>query len=171
MSLQKQNDAVFAATVSVLAERDFAFEDGMNAKEFVTKDDKAAIIAIVTQGIMNKSVAFSDEARAKHTTEAQVKSYVGGMVDNHFRKDKRLNGDTKYVTKNPGSRVGSQDEIVKNLRALKTTTSDASALAEIDGEIATRISELKALKPKSTKKVTINPDLIPESLQYLLNSK
>lgn len=170
MSLQKQNDAVFNATVSVLAEREFKFEPGMSAKSVVTPDDKKLIISMVTQGILNGSVAFSDEARAKHTTEAQVRSYVSGMVDNHFRKDKRLNGNTKYEIKNPGSRTGSQDDVIKNLRALKSQTTDEKAIFEIDQAIASRVAELKAAKPKAAKKVTIDADKIPESLRHLVNA-
>ncbi len=158
-NLLKQNDAVFNATVSVLAKREISFEAGMNAKEFVNEDDKDLIIGMVTAGILGNKVTFSDEARAKHTTEAQVKGYVRGMVDNHFRKDKRLNGNTKYATKSPGSRVGSQDEVVKNLRALKSQTTDEDALLEI-----------QAAKPKSIKKVTIDADKIPESLRHLIQA-
>ena len=90
------------------------------------------------------------------------------MVDNTFRKDKRMNGGVKHEIKNPGSRAGSGDEVVKNLRALLSTTTDESAKSSISTAISTRIEELKALKPKSAKKVKIDFDLIPEELRHLI---
>jgi hypothetical protein len=42
----------------------------------------------------------------KPTADATVvRRYVNGMVDNHLRKAKELNGGTKYTIQNPGTRT------------------------------------------------------------------
>jgi len=156
----KQNDAVFQAVCSVLDAKSF------DSAVTLTKDQRESVVAIVTEGILSGMIDFSTEAKAKHDTPAKVKSYTTGMVSNHMRKDKRLNGSVKYETKNPGSRAGSGDEQLKALKALRSTLSDFEALAEIDQAISNRTAEIAASKAP---KVSINVEAIPEHLRYLLN--
>jgi hypothetical protein len=157
----KQNDAVFQAVCSTLS------QDGFDGAVELTKDQRNTVIGMVTQGIMDGVVDFSDEAKVKYDTEAKVKSYTTGMVSNHLRKDKRLNGDTKYEAKNPGSRTGSSDPQLKALKALRSTITEAEQLAAIDEAIANRTSEIQATKAK---KVEINSDALPEHLRYLIEA-
>lgn len=156
--MKSQKEAVYTAIVELFG------HDGQSAFD-ATKEQRNQIIEVVTAGIMNGSVEFSADARAKHDTEAKVKGYVGGMVSNWLRKDQRLNGGDKYVTKNPGSRAGSGDEVLKNLKALKSTLSDKDQLDAVDAEITKREEFLRSQKAKT---VTINTDLIPESLKHLI---
>jgi hypothetical protein len=155
----KQNDAVFQAVCSVLG------ADGFDSAVELTKDQRSSVVDMVTQGIMDEVVDFSAEAKAKYDTEAKVKSYTTGMVSNHLRKDKRLNGDTKYQAKNPGSRTGSGDDQLKALKALRSTISSPQQLASVDEAIASRTAEIQAAKAK---KVEINSDALPEHLRYLI---
>jgi hypothetical protein len=133
----------------------------------LTKEQRAEVIGIVTDDIMSGGTEFSAEAKAKYTTRDDVKGYVNGMVSNWLRKDTRLNGGSKYETKNPGSRAGSGDEVLKNLKALKSTLTDESHKAAVDEEIKKRTDELAAAKAKT---VTIDLDKIPEALRHLIKA-
>lgn len=142
-----------------------------NAKSFdeavkLTKEEKAQVVEIVARGLMSGDVDFSQQARDKYDTYEKVKGYASGMVDNHVRKCLLLNGGQKYETKNPGSRAGSGDEVIKNLRALKSHPGlDAEQIAKIDEEIKKRISEIAATKKKQ---VVVDLDKIPEELREFL---
>lgn len=163
--MMNQKSAVYEATMSVLADNSIDFTDGQDVSKLVTKDMRKDIISIVTAGIIAKEVEFSDEARAKHCDEAKVKTYVNGLVNNWHRKDTRFNGGEKYVAKNPGSRAGSGDQVLKNLKALRSTRTDEAELAAIDEAIAKRTAEVGEEKAK---KVTVDLDKIPAELRTLL---
>jgi hypothetical protein len=132
----KQNDAVFASVCSVLGAS--SFETAVS----LSKDESAKVVEMVTEGIIGGEVDFSDEAKTKYNTRELVRKYVVGMVNNHLRKDKRLNGGVKYEAKNPGSRAGAGDEQLKNLKLLLKMVPD-EAKPEIQAEIDKRIEELK----------------------------
>ena len=153
----KQNDAVFQAVCGVL--NTTGFDGAVN----LSKDQRESVISMVSEGIIAGTVDFSAEAKAKHDTPAKVKMYTTGMVSNHLRKDKRLNGGEKYEIKNPGSRAGSGDPALKALKALRTTITDEEQIKLIDEAIEARTAELTV-----TKKVTIDPEALPEHLRHLI---
>jgi hypothetical protein len=163
MSLS-QKEAVFAAVKSVFAQSGRTFTEG--SKVELSKEERATVTSIVTAGISSGDVAFSDEAAAKYDSTEKMKSYVAGMVGNWLTKDKRLNGGEKYTPANPGSRAGQGDEVIRNLRALRGTLTDASQLAAVDSEISKRQGEIKASK---TKAVDVDFDKIPSALLETLN--
>ena len=156
-----QKSAVYAATMSVLADQGVDFNEGMDIKPLLTKDIRKSIISVVTQGILAGEVEFSAEAKAKYSDQAKVTTYVNGLVNNWHRKDTRFNGGEKYVAKNPGSRAGSGDQVLKNLKALRSTRTDAEELKAIDAAIAKRQGEVTEEK---SKKVTVDLDKIPAEL-------
>ncbi len=155
----KQNDAVFGAVCEVLGENNFS------TKVELSKDQQNQVIEIVTNGILNGTVDFSTEAKTKYNDYDKVRSYTTGMVNNHLRKDLRLNGGSKYQPKNPGSRAGSGDEQLKALKALRSTVSDPETIQQLDLAIEVRTQEIKATK---VKKVEINYDALPEHLRHLV---
>ncbi len=155
----KQNDAVFGAVCAVLG------NDQFETAVELTKEQRETVISIVTDGIISGTVDFSAEAKAKYDTPAKVKSYTSGMVSNHLRKDKRLNGGTKYETKNPGSRAGQGDDQLKAMRALRSKLTDPEQIALVDAEIAARTEAIRAAKVKA---VEINISSIPEHLRHLV---
>ena len=109
---------------------------------------------------------MSEKAQAKFIGDApKLKSYVGGLVNNWMRKDKRLNGGETYITKNPGSRAGNADALIKNLKLLRSTMSDTDKIAEIDADIESRQAEIKVEKAKD---VEIDMDQIPAELREKL---
>lgn len=97
------------------------------------------------------------------TDDAAVMKYIPGLVNNHVRKDTRLNGGTKYETKRPGSRAGSGDESIKAMRTLLALTQDPAVKAQIQTAIDARIEELKP-------KATVNVEALPEALRHLVQS-
>lgn len=155
----KQNDAVFKAVCKVLGQDKF---DGAVALD---KDQKVKVVEMVTQGIIDGVVDFSAEAYAKHDTPAKVKSYTTGMVNNHLRKDKRLNGGAKYEIKNPGSRAGQGDEQLKAMRALRTQLTKPEDISQLDEAINARA---EAIKAESKKAVEINIEALPEAFRHLV---
>ena len=157
----KQNDAVFQAVCSVLE------STGFDSAVTLTKAERDSVVSIVTNGIINGEVDFSAEAKAKHDSEAKIKSYTTGMVSNHLRKDKRLNGDTKYEIKSPGSRAGAGDPTLKALKALRSTITDDEQLASIDEAIETRQAEVSVTKQKT---VAINVEALPEEFRHLVKA-
>jgi hypothetical protein len=160
--MQSQKQSVFVAVCSVL-------NLGADHKGQVelTKEQRKSVIEMVTESIMAGDTEFSAEAKAKYKTREDVKGYVNGMVSNWLRKDIRLNDGKKYETKNPGSRAGSGDEVLKNLKALRGTLTDPDHIEAVDQSIAERQAEIAAAKAKT---VTINADLIPEALRHLIKA-
>src|SRR5665213_2102450 len=148
-----QKECVFQACA------DYGFDCG----EFKpSKDQLKTIYQLVTDSIVNGETAFSDEAKLKYNTPELIRTkYVPGMVSNWIRKDTRLNGGDVYVAKNPGSRAGSGDEQLKNLKALKSLHPEHSEA--IDVEIQARLAELGKNKP--VKQVVVDYDKIPEDLR------
>lgn len=157
-----QKEAVFNAISSVL---------GTDLSENKTrielsKEQRASVTQIVTAGIAAGKVQFSDEAKAKYNTEDKIKGYVAGMVGNWLTKDTRLNGGDKYKAKNPGSRAGQGDEQLRNLKALRSTLTEATHIAAVDEKIKERSEELAASK---VKKVEVDFSKIPADLLATLN--
>jgi hypothetical protein len=82
-----------------------------------------------------------------------------------LKKDPRLNGDVKYVAKNPGSRAGQGDSTLKELKKLMTIVSDADQRVAIEAAIETRKSEIATEKAKT---VTLDLTKIPDDLKAKL---
>ena len=150
-----QKSAVYSAVTSVLAEAGIHFEDGNNIQGAMTKELRAQVNAILVQGFKAGSIELDREY-----TDSELKAYVSGLQSNWLRKDKRFNGGTQYVAKNPGSRQGSSDAMLKNLKALRSTLSDPSDIAEVDAHIQARLAEIKP-----TKTVSVDFSSLPAELQ------
>lgn len=109
----------------------------------------AIVFSLFKAGEVNKTSGGSDDA--------SLMKYIPGLVNNWVRKDKRLNGGTTYVPKNPGSRSGSGDEILKNLKLLYAAVTDPDAKVAVQQEIDKRMLELKP-------KVELDISKLPEHL-------
>src|ERR1035437_4393876 len=138
MSKMTQKEAVFQAVTNVCGQQDSAYEP--------SKDERASVNQILFEGFRSETVELDQTY-----DDSQLKAYVSGLQSNWLRKDKRLNGNTQYVAKNPGSRAGSTDPQIKAMRALLSKKTDVSERAEIQAFIDKRVAEVKP-----TKTVTIN---------------
>lgn len=163
MSKFSQKECVFMAVHAFLEENNRIGElDSMQGPS-LSKTDKNTIVGMVcaARNIMD----ISPEADAKFNTEQKFKTYAIGLVNNWLRKDTRLNGGEKYVTKNPGSRAGIGDPAIKALRNLRSTLTNPEHLAQIDAEIEKRAAEIQAEKAKT---VAINIEALPEAFRHLV---
>lgn len=153
-----QKEAVYSAIKSIKS-----FDDGELVN--LSKDERASVVQIVTEALASGEAVLSDSAREKFDDNVKLAKYTSGMVNNWLRKDTRLNGGDKYITKNPGSRTGSQDDTIKNLKLLKSTLTDPAQVAECEAAIEARKAEIQVEKAKD---VEINFDHIPEALRATL---
>ena len=158
-----QKESVFSA-VQVVVEEAGRQVDGAVS---LSKEERSQVVTMVTESIFSGGTEFSDSAKTKYDTPEKVRSYAVGLVNNWLRKDKRLNGGVKYEAKNPGSRTGSTDPVIKELRKLFSTLTEEDHKAAVQAEIDTRLAEIQAEK-SATKKEEINLDHIPEHLRSLV---
>jgi hypothetical protein len=150
-----QKSAVYAAIVNVLSEAGIAFEDGMDVGPHMTKERRAQVNTILFYGFRNDQI----ELDAQYS-DTELKAYVSGLQSNWIRKDGRLNGNTKYIAKNPGSRAGSGDAQLTAMKALLTTLTQQSDKDEVQVHIDARIAEIAKSKAK-----TIDFSALPADLQ------
>lgn len=145
-----QGEAVFQAVVKVMGELDGGSKYEPTKAQLTEVHD--TVVLMFLTGVT---------AHSKSSDEVTIQKYVPGLVNNWLRKDKRLNGGTQYVAKNPGSRSGSGDEGIKAMKMLLSITTDADAKVQIQAAIEARQAEIKP-------KMTVNVDALPESLRHLV---
>ena len=92
MSKTTQKEAVYLAVTGFYGSK---FSNGMTH----TKEDKAKIVDILVEQFEAGNIEIK-------SAQENVRTYMIGLLNNHLRKDTRLNGGEKYVAKNPGSRAG-----------------------------------------------------------------
>ncbi len=145
-----QGEAVFQAVVQVVGTLDGGMKYELTKTQLEQVHEQ--VVGMFLTGVT---------AHSKSSDEVTIRKYVPGLVNNWLRKDKRLNGGTSYVAKNPGSRSGSGDESIKAMKTLLSITTDADAKAEIQLAIEARQAEIKP-------KVALNVDALPEALRHLV---
>jgi hypothetical protein len=160
MTVLSQKEAVFQAITKVLNEADVTFDGSTAAKDIMTKEHRAQVNQILFDSFRSGAIILDCEKNDK-----ELKAYVSGLQTNWLNKDKRLNGNVIFATKNPGSRAGSGDAQLKALRALLSRTENESEKAEIQGYIDDRLSKLEEEKKKTKKAVAIDFSALPEELQ------
>lgn len=159
-----QKEGVFNAVSAFCAENDIELRSDEAFKP--TKEQRKTITHMVAVAMHAGEIELSEAASNKYNSLELKEKYCSGLVSNWLRKDERLNGGVEYEIKNPGSRAGNGDEVVRELRKLRKTLTDADQKAEVDAEIDKRLEAIKAKKAQS---VEINEELIPEELHGLIN--
>ena len=156
-----QREATVNCILSVLEERGVEYElNGPTPiNEVLTPDDKKNVRSILFTMFQQGKVDFKDSSRLSDTK--YMTDYISGLVNNWIRKAPEFNNDSKYQAKNPGSRQGTQDEQVREMKKLLSTVTDQATKDIIQSHIDTRLQELKPA-------VTVNLDLIPASLRHLI---
>jgi len=162
MSTIGQKQAVVSAVKKVLGD---AFVDGeTNVKEVLTSQQLEEIRKNVLDGILNGEVTYN-----KPTTDINaVRRYVNGMIDNHFRKAKELNGGATYTPSRKGAK---RDTTLLNLNRLLTTYAEGTPeYSEVTNAITARQKELRKIKSKTKKDVknSVNMDIIPPELKGII---
>lgn len=143
-----QKEAVFKAITSVKDEE--TFDGPVN----LSRDERDKVSKIVAEFFTKGEVSFADGKREGK----ELNTYVSGLISNWLRKDDRLNGNVKYVPKNPGSRTGNKDGMLKAMRTLLSTIEDPKARREVQESIEKRMAELKPKKE-------VDVDNLPEHLK------
>lgn len=147
---KKQSTAVFEVTVQTLKDHGITFTPGHDVKPIIKdrKDITDTICAELMAGFRAGEIDLKGGPN-KYPTEKELKTYVLGLMSNWYRKGKELNGGVVYEAKNPGSRAGSGDPQLKNLKTLLAQTEVEADREEIQMYIDQRIAEVTTSKAKS----------------------
>lgn len=169
--MMNQREATVHAIMSTLEARGFEYElNGPTPiSEVLTDPDKATVRGILFDQFRNGEVIFKAEFQSKVDSDSELKKYISGLTNNWIRKYKPFNSGIAYVAKNPGSRAGSGDEQMRELKKLLSqvkATNNADAITEVEAAITARYAEIK---PASVTK-PINVDALPDSLKHLVQS-
>lgn len=95
-NVMSQHQAVVLFTKQVLADR---FQEGVDIRTYVTKADRLEIGHLITNGMLEGTVAISEKAKAKFGEKLRS-AYVMGMITNWFKKSKYLNPNYKTEKNN-----------------------------------------------------------------------
>lgn len=144
-----QREATYQAICNVTGHK------GDKAVE-ITTEQRKQVIMVLCEGFRKGTI----ELATQYPDDKELRKYVNGLVSNWIRKDTRLNGGIKYQPKNPGSRAGSGDAQLANLRKLHSTLTSEVDKAEVQGYIDARVAQLKV-----PKQVTIDFSALPADLQ------
>lgn len=158
-----QRDATCNTMLSVLADRGVNYEEnGPTAiGDVLTADDKTKVRDILF--VMFRQGKIDFKSPEKLSDDKYLKDYISGLVNNWIRKAPEFNSGNVYQAKNPGSRQGSSDEQIKEMKKLLSVTVDAEARAVIQEAIESRQAEIAP-----SKTVTIDASKLPEHLRALL---
>ena len=137
--MKSQRDAVYEYVQLFTQDDGIEWSQDQDIKEVTDKDFQHKISTRITQDIIDGKV----EMKNKKPDPKELRRYVVGMVNDAFRKDRRLNGDVKYEYKNPGSWTGSTNPVVKALRGLLKSTVDSTVRGRIQGEIDAEVAKTK----------------------------
>jgi len=164
-----QKEAVVNEVKSILGS---SFDPSTPVKEQLSKDQINTLKSNVVSGIVNGNVSFN-----KDTTDSkEVARYVAGMVSNHFRKAKELNGGSTYSPQSTGrgSRDSQVSELNKLLKTFEENTEEynqvVEAIALRKAVLASEKSELLKEKRKKKELASIDTEALPESLRNLATS-
>lgn len=169
MATISQKQAVVNGVKFVLGN---TFSATVSAREQLSTEQLIQVKSYVTSQIMSGSVEYSKD----YSDEKEVSKYVSGMVSNHLRKAKELNGGESYVPQSTGR--GSRDETITELnKLLKTYAEGTEEYKQILEAISSRKNEIAAEKAvvykekrKAKELSSINLEALPESLKTLATS-
>ena len=169
MSLISQKQAVVDGVKYVLGT---SFDPSLSAREQLSDEQLVAVKNYVSGMISAGGVEYSKDI----SNEKEVAKYVSGMVSNHLRKAKELNGGETYVPQSTGR--GSRDTQISELNKLLKTYAEGTeeynqilnAITSRKNEIAAEKAEVSKEKRKAKELSSINMDALPESLKTLATS-
>ena len=163
MAKYNQKEAVYEAVSAFMHENNRVINDGDSVD--LSSEDRKTIVTMIVTAISVGDMEFSLEAANNYDTPEKVRNYSTGLLSNWLRKDTRLNGGARHSIKNPGSKVGQSDPLIKQLKALKKELTNPKEIAKVDAEINTCIEQLRL---KKSKNASINKDDLPAHLLHLV---
>lgn len=161
-----QRSATCNAILSVLKDRgvDYELSGDTPISEVLTDKDKAQVRDILFTMFRSGHVDYRPDFQSKIDDDTELKKYISGLVNNWIRKAPEFNGGNTYQAKNPGSRAGTGDEQVREMKKLLSVTSDPTAKQAIQKAIDERVAAVKAEKHQ----VEIDTSKLPEALRKAL---
>ncbi len=168
-----QKEAVVTAVAKILGKSFVA--GSTNVKEIITAEQLSQLRETILKGIQSGNIAYNKDA----SDEKAVRRYVNGMIDNHFRKAKELNGGQKYSVQTNGSGRGARDPQLSALRKLSKNYENDSleqqkVLTAINGretQLAAERQQAAALRKRDATLKNIDTSVLSPELVDLLNNK
>ena len=160
----KQVDVVINVITSYCSENSINFELSGTKVEF-TDTQKNAMTELLIASYQAGDLTITSEKAA-----AAPKSYLKSMLNNHIRKDKRLNGNVDYKDIKGEGTARVTDPQLKELKKLYAAVllgNDSEVQESVKVELDLRQAEVDAKKSKVT---AIDASHIPESLRHLVPS-
>jgi len=155
-----QKQAVIDATKRVMGS---TYDSATAVTDVLTKDEVNEIKKLVFDGIATGNVIYN-----KEFSEVETKKYVSGMVSNHFRKAKELNGGSSY--KPTISRKVKSDDTLTTLNIMLNKCVDGTdEHAKVVEAINTRKGEIAAAKNKNTYDIDVT--VLPDDLKAVISSE
>lgn len=163
-----QKEAVVNEVKAILGS---SFDPSRPAKDQLSKDQIDTIKANVVNNIVSGNVSFTKDS----SDLKEVEKYVGGMISNHFRKAKELNGGSSYSPQSTGR--GSRDSQISELNKLLKTFDEGSdeydqviaAISARKSELALEKNEQAKTKRKQKELASIDVSVLPDNLKGLAN--
>ena len=161
-----QRTAVVNAILATLEDHgiDYELNGPVPVKDVLTDAIKSEVREMLFDGFQSGAIEYKASFQSKVDNDSELKKYISGLLNNWIRKAKEFNAGQTYKAKNPGSRAGSTDSKVKEMRKLLSVTTDPSAKAMIQEAIDKRVAEIRAEKQN----VEIDASQLPEHLRELL---
>lgn len=167
--MKNQKEATVSAIMSVYKEKfgsDYVLNSETPISDFIKTEEKAKVREILLAGFKAQTIAMTEEGKSTNNTDALMKKYVDGLINNWLRKYDAFNGGNKYVAKNPGSRRGAGDDTAKALKTLLAQVKGTDSEADVQEALDKRLAEIAP-----TKSVEINIEALPESLRHLVKKQ
>jgi len=158
MAKHSQKEVVYATISAFMLESGKRFDNGDKIE--LSPEDRKTIVTMIVAAIDAGEMKFSPEALAKHNSPEKVRNYSTGLLSNWLRKDKKLNGGNQHSIKNPGSRIGQNDDLIKSLKRLRKTLTNQKEIEAINSELDLRVKQLKQQKTPIINKADIPAHLI-----------
>jgi len=161
--MMNQRSATVSTLLAVVGHGFYELNGPIPLSEVLTDANKTEVRETLFKMFREGKVSYSADFQSKVDDDSELKKYISGLVNNWIRKAPELNSGGKYVAKNPGSRQGSGDGQIREMKKLLTLITDPEQKKAIEDEIASRHEEIS-----KTKMVEVDYSKIPAHLREAL---
>lgn len=164
--MKKQVIAVVDEVKNVLGE---AYDLSVPSSTNLSKEDVTAIQGVIFDGLAAGEIEYKGDVNNLKT----LKTYANGLVTNHLRKCKQLNGNVNYKASGTGPK---RDERLRELNKVLASGDYVEGTEEfiaVQEAIAFRKNELAQAKAQAKAKVKVSEidmSVLPPDLQGLVSN-
>lgn len=170
MSTELQTSQKQAVIDAVKDSMGSAFVSGQtNVKALITAEQLTEVRQKVYEGIVSGKVAYNKEL----TDTKTISRYVAGMIDNHLRKAKELNGGNQYKPSPTGTKSVKDDKLHSLSLLLKNMEVDSEGYNKVLEAIEDRkkeIADAKKKKKVDTALSRLDAEVLSPELAGILSS-